>query len=288
MAAHERSEGRQVAGPEPMTRPSWKHVIGILGGLGPHAHIEFESLLLDATSRALGRPALDQDYPSWIVSSMPAIPDRTRALLEGAESPIDGMVESASRLKGAGFAVMPCNTAHAFLDDLRPRAPLPFLDMIQVAAERAIERAGAKGTIGILAASGTLRLQLYQKKIGAIAPGARVVSPLDLDDGERLQERLVMEPIFGPLTNGKRSGGGIKSGAFRDPKRREELAARMREAARQLAGAGASLVLTACTEIPLVLSSNGAGEIPLLDPMEVAAEESVAIALGRKPLPCTS
>ncbi len=274
-----------------MNQPSWKHVIGILGGLGPHAHIEFERLLLDATAKVLGRAARDQDYPPWVVSSLPGTPDRTRSLLEGSESPIDAMVESASRLKGAAFGVIPCNTAHAFLEELRRRAPLPFLDMIQVAAERAVERVGSKGTIGVLAASGTLRSELYRKRIEALAPGARVVSPLDLEDGERLQEQLVMEPVFGPFRDGKRAGGGIKSGAFRDPKRREELAAPMREAARKLADAGASLVLTACTEIPLVLSRNGSGplcEVPLLDPMEVAAEEAVEIALGEKPLPCTS
>jgi len=272
-----------------MTTPSWKHVIGILGGLGPHAHIEFESLLLDATGKVLGRPAFDQDYPDWVVSSMPMTPDRTRALLEGSESPVEAMLESASRLSKAAFAVIPCNTAHAFLEEVRRRSRLPFLDMIQLTAERAVEREGERGCIGLLAATGTLKSELYRTKIRALAPEARVVSPLDLRNGEELQERLVMEPIFGPLQNGGtyggRAGGGIKSGAFRDPKKREELAEPMREAARQLADAGASIVLTACTEIPLVLGRDAVGEIPLLDPMAVAAEEAVAIALGRKPLP---
>jgi len=228
-----------------MTGPSWKHVIGILGGLGPHAHIEFESLLLDATGKALGRPALDQDYPPWVVSSMPTTPDRTRALLEGSESPVEAMVESASRLSQAAFAVIPCNTAHAFLEELRRRSRLPFLDMIQVTAERAVERVGVRGGIGILAASGTLRAELYQKKIHALAPGARVVSPLDLEDGEALQERLVMEPIFGPLRNGRRTGSGIKSGSYRDLRKREELAEPMREAARKLAALFRDLVARA-------------------------------------------
>jgi aspartate racemase len=269
-----------------MTRPSWKHVIGILGGLGPHAHIEFESLLLSATGKALGRPARDQDYPTWLVSSIPATPDRTRALLEGTESPVEALVESASRLSKAAFAVIPCNTAHAFLDEVRRRTKLPFLDMIRVAAERAVERVGSRGGIGILAASGTLRADLYRTTIHEIAPSARVVSPLDLEAGEEIQERLVMEPIFGPLgSGGERAGGGIKSGAFHDPRKKEDLAEPMRLAARKLSAAGAEVVLTACTEIPLVLGRESVGEIPLLDPMAVAAEEAVEIALGRKPLP---
>ena len=267
-----------------MTRPHWKHVIGILGGLGPHAHIEFESLLLEAAAKALGRPASDQDYPSWVVSSMPGTPDRTRALLEDTESPVEAMIESASRLSHASFAVIPCNTAHAFLEEVRRHTALPFLDMIRSTSERAVERVGARGSIGLLAVSGTLRTGLYQKKIRAIAPRARVLSPFDLPDGEELQERLVMEPVFGPSRPTDKRGG-IKSGAFRDPGRREELAEPLRKAARILADAGASLVLTACTEIPLVLGRESADGVPLLDPMAVAAEEAIEIALGRKPLP---
>lgn len=267
-------------------RPDWKHVIGIVGGLGPHAHVEFETLLLSATEVALGRPALDQDYPSWVLSSLPATPDRTGALLEGTESPVDALVRSAARLKGADFAVIPCNTAHAFLEELRPRVSIPFLDMIGVTAERAVARAGPRGAIGILAASGTLRSGVYTRKILEVSPDARILTPVDLEDGEDLQERLVMVPICGPkAAGGMRAGGGIKSGAFRDPRKKEELAEPMREAARRLAAAGAEIVLTACTEIPLVLGRERVGDIPLLDPMAVAAEAAIEIALGRRPLP---
>jgi aspartate racemase len=266
--------------------PTWKHVIGIVGGLGPHAHVELETLLLSATESALGRPARDQDYPPWVLSSIPATPDRTRALLEGTESPVDALVRSAERLEGADFAVIPCNTAHAFLDEVRPRVSIPFLDMIQVTAERAVERVGPTGGIGILAASGTLRCGVYTTRIRAVAPEARILTPFDLEDGEALQERLVMVPIYGPpAAGGLRAGGGIKSGSFRDPKKKEALAEPMREAARRLAAAGAEIVLTACTEIPLVLGRDRVGEVPLLDPMAVAAEAAIEIALGKRPLP---
>lgn len=265
--------------------PEWKHVIGILGGLGPHAHVELETLLLSATAKALGRDASDQDYPPWVLSSLPSTPDRTSALLAGGESPVDAMVRSAERLAGADFAVIPCNTAHAFLDDLRSRVSLRFLDMIRVTAERAAERVGPKGTVGLLAVSGTLRSGIYEASFREVAPQIRLVTPFDLQNGEEAQERLLMEPIFGPLRNGRRAGGGIKSGAFRDPERREELARPLAEAARRLKDEGCELVLAACTEIPLVLGHDSSDGVPLLDPMEVAAETSIEIALGRKPLP---
>ena len=257
--------------------PEWKHTIGIIGGLGPHAHVEFETLLLSSTEKALGGAALDQDYPSWVLSSMPTTPDRTAALLKGKASPVDALVRSAERLTDADFAVIPCNTAHAFLSGIRARVAIPILDMIQATAERALSHVGKTGSIGVLAASGTLQSGLYTSWIRRLAPDANVITPLEIMGGEKLQEELVMEPIFGER--------GIKSGAFRDPDRKEELAEPLREAARTLARAGAEIVLTACTEIPLALGRDRVDAIPLLDPMAVAAEESVAVALGRRPLP---
>jgi aspartate racemase len=94
-----------------------------------------------------------------------------------------------------------------------------------------------------------------------------------------------MEPIFGPLRDGQRLGGGIKSGKYQDEGERQRLARPLQEAAKLLADAGASLVLTACTEIPLALGREEAAGVPLLDPMEVAARAAVEIAGGRRDLP---
>jgi aspartate racemase len=262
------------------SRPEWQRVIGIIGGLGPHAHVEFETLLLSATEAALGRQLVDQDYPAWVLSSLPSTPDRTGAVLEDTASPVDALVRSAKRLSSADFAVIPCNTAHAFLDDVRERVAIPLLDMIRVTAEEAVNAVGPQGTVGILAASGTLRSGIYADRIHAIDPDVSVISPLDLDDGAELQRRLVMEPIFGDR--------GIKAGAFRDPERREQLAEPMRDATRKLAAAGAQIVLTACTEIPLVLGRDVVDDTALIDPMAVAAERAIDIALGRRELPGAS
>jgi aspartate racemase len=131
-----------------LTRPHWKRVIGIMGGLGPHAHIELERLILAATADILGRPAQDQDYPAWILSSVPATPDRTAALLSGGPSPLAALEESARRLCGrfgADFAVIPCNTAHAFLEELRPRVSIPIFDMVTETVKEALERVGPSG-----------------------------------------------------------------------------------------------------------------------------------------------
>jgi aspartate racemase len=271
-----------------LDHPDWKRVIGIMGGLGPYAHLEFEQLILAATAKMLGRPAYDQDYPPWILSSEPATPERTAALLSGGESALPALEKSARRLlgeNGADFAAIPCNTAHAYLDELRSRVPLPFLDMIQETVQEALQRVGPSGGVGILATTGTLKTGIYANRLEALGKGARALSPLDLANGEELQENLVMEPIFGPLVDGERAGGGIKSGKFRDPVEKERLARPLRKAAKLLAEAGAEIVLTACTEIPLAVGRESADGVPLLDPMDVAARACVDIAMGKRPLP---
>jgi aspartate/glutamate racemase len=78
----------------------WFHVLGIVGGLGPHAHIEFERRLL----AAVGSPSSDPEYPEWILCSVSQTPDRTAALLEGGASPMPALVVALERL--AGWAVM--------------------------------------------------------------------------------------------------------------------------------------------------------------------------------------
>ncbi len=258
-------------------RPS--KVIGIVGGLGPYAHIEFELLLLAATVRRLGRPPRDQDYPEWVVSSIPGTPDRTLALLGRAPSPVPALLRSLHRLAtaGADLAVIPCNTAHAFLDELRAGSPIPILDMIALTLERAREQAGSPTRIGLMATTGTCRARVYHERAERI-PGLELVTLLDLEDGEEYQEQLVMAPIYGARRDGERTGGGLKAGV-----RTDEIVDRLRRAVRLLADAGAALVIAGCTEIPLGLGRGTCDGTPLLDPMELAATRAIDLVFGDLP-----
>lgn len=255
-------------------------VIGIVGGLGPHAHIELERLLLAAMAQRLGRPPTDQDYPEWIVSSIPSTPDRTRALLDHGPSPVPALLRSLQRLAtaGADFGIIPCNTAHAFIDELRAGSPIPIVDMIEATLARAVELAPAPARLGLLATTGTCRARLYHDRVARI-PGLELVSLLDLPGGEALHEELVMTPIYGPLREGgERIPGGIKAG-IQTP----EITAALRLAVQHLADVGAALVICGCTEIPLALGHEPSQGTPLLDPMQALASRALAVASGDTP-----
>jgi aspartate racemase len=274
----------------------WPHLIGIVGGLGPHSHLCLEENLLQAAERAAGRQLADQDYPPWLLSSIPQTPDRTRALLEGGPSPVPLLVESITRLtgsdrvRGADFVLIACNTAHAFLDEVQAQVSVPLLDMIEETVRAAGRAVPAGGTVGLLGTTGILKAQIYEQAGQRLGIDLRFVSPLDRSwdgvPGEVQQEKLVMEPIYGPLLpDGRtRQGGGIKSGAHRG-ERAGALRQCLEEAARLLASVGAQRIITACTEIPLVLPSPGAAGIEVIDPLRIAAEAAIAIARGVRPLP---
>ena len=247
-----------------------QRLIGIVGGLGPFAHLDFERKLLDAAS-ALTSARRDQDFPQWVLSSIPQTPDRTEAFLGQAEDPTPALTRSLKRLEraGADFAVVACNTAHLFLERLREESPLPILSLIEATADEAA-RIAPGGCVGLLATSGTLRSRLYHEPLEA--RGLRAASPLDLDDGESLQLRCVMEAIYGPpWVDGRRQGGGIKTDGGS-----AEARQLLEEAARRLVDdAGVDVLVAGCTEIPLALEGAEAGGRPLLDPAGLLAAAAI-------------
>lgn len=256
----------------------WKRVIGIVGGLGPHAHLELERELL----RAVGSAESDQDYPEWILASLPGTPDRTAALIEGGESPVPLLVESLKVLSGrADFAVIACITAHAFLPQLEPRCVIPILD---AAEETMLSAARLESRrVGVLGTTGCLRSGLFSQARDRIGADLGILTLLDLPNGSKLQERLVMNPIYGEP--GVRSSPSLKGGCGVDTAPGRKIAGKLRQAATRLVEAGADTVILGCTELPLALGREPILGVPLIDPMRVAAEAAVRIALGDRELP---
>jgi len=263
----------------------WDKVIGIVGGLGPHAHIRFEELLLRAAEfKARRKIFRDQDYPPYLVSALPGTPDRTEYLLGRGPSPLPWLERSLCALRGApggpgdgvsaDFAVIACNTAHALLSELREKGILPILDVVGETV-RSIRERSAIQTIGLLATTGTLEARIYQE--ACATHGLNTASLLDLQGGQELQRSLVMATIYG-------DGGqaGIKAGVHREPEQRRRLLDNLQRAIDLLAEAGAELVIAACTEIPLVLPPGRARGIEILDPLEVAARATIEVAAGSR------
>jgi aspartate racemase len=228
-------------------------VVGVLGGMGPLATIDFLRKMLAATPAAT-----DQEHVPVVVSSIPQVPDRTEAFRGAGPSPLQAMVASGRRLAdaGVGLVVMPCNTAHLWFDDLQRELGLPMLHLVDAAIEDAVAAGEGTPRIGLLATDATLASGLYlNRQAGAVhwlLPTA----------GEMLE--LVMPGI-----------AAVKAGELMQG--RELLAA----AARGLSQRGAHALVLGCTEIPLVLDDANS-PLPVIDATASLARRAVSWSLRQR------
>jgi aspartate racemase len=162
---------------------------------------------------------------------------------------------------------------------------LPILDIVELTLAEAARRCGPDARVGILATTGALRGGVYRRAAARAAPGLELISLLDLEGGDNLQEERLMRPIYGPVHAGRRGPGGIKAGGDRDLEMGTPHRDTLAWAVRRLAQAGASCVVAGCTEIPLALGRAPVDDTPLLEPLDLAAQAAVRIARGDLPLP---
>lgn len=224
-------------------------VLGVLGGMGPAATLDFLAKL-----QALTPAERDQDHIRTLVDINPQVPDRNDPLAR----PGPVLAEMAGALRGAGAEVLAiaCNTAHAYADTIVRASGLPLIDMIGTAAAAARDtgarRAGVLGT--------RKALKLYREYLAAQGMGVVTL------EGER--QELFMELVY-----------RIKRGDVGAEVRRE-----MTILAGELAANGAEALIAGCTEVPLAFDAE-AGRLPFIDAGEVLARRCVSVCLGLEPVP---
>jgi len=243
----------------PQTRDKVRksRIVGVLGGMGPDATVDFMSKVIAATSAQR-----DQDHAHMIVDHNPKVPDRQAAILGDGEDPGPVLVAMAVRLESAGadFLVMPCNTAHAFRNSVNAATSIPFLSIIDETIAAIVNQYPEAKAVGVLATDGCLRANVYQEAmaeqgIAMILPGKQQLGEL-----MRLIERIK---------------GGDQSAALAD---------NIAGIASALVEQGAQAVIAGCTEIPLVLNA-AMIDVPLICSTDILAEKTAAIACGKLPLP---
>ena len=239
-----------------------RRTVGVLGGLGPEATLDFFAKVLART------PAeRDQEHLHLIIDNDPGVPNRNDAVAGRGPSPAPRLAAMARRLEGAGadFLVMVCNAAHAFQGAIVEAVAIPFVSIIDQTVDATLSIAPEARCVGVLAAEGALDAGLYQR-----AFRARGVTTLIPEGDDRARFMDLMYAIK----------GGDKGA---------EVARGMLRLARALYEAGAEALVAGCTEVPLVLTQDalrGAGlELPLVASTDALVEATVAIGLGERPLP---
>lgn len=222
--------------------------IGIIGGMGPAATADFFAKLIAATNAER-----DQDHLRILIDNNPRIPNRNDAIAGRGPSPGPQLAEAAHGLEraGADFLVIACNTAHAFQSEIEAAVSIPLLSMIDATVDAAMDNGGER--FGVLAADGCRRARLYER-----AFEARGVQALSLDIDAQVE---FMKLIF-----------RVKAGNTGEDVRR-----RMEAMALSLNARGAQAIVAACTEVPLVLSSDTLA-IPIISSTDALVARAIAFA----------
>jgi len=253
-------------------QPERPRRIGVMGGMGPAAAMQFSDYMVKFNTEA----KTDQQHVPMMVDQATDIPDRTAAILDKAKnpSPVNEMANSLRRLAQAGAdeIVMTCNTAHFFFPEVQKvieqeKLKVNVVHIVEATMKLLDQQAPHASNIGLLATSGTVNTGVYQNHDSAA--GRTWMTP-----AKETQEQQVMAGIY----------QGVKSGNMNMGK---DL---LRNAAQELADKGADAILLACTEIPLVLKTGDIKNkdgvvIPLIDTLEAQARE--AITRAKVPVPAT-
>ena len=225
--------------------------VGIIGGMGPLATADLFRKIIEGTTTAQA----DSEHIHVVIDSNTAIPDRTRAILEGGDDPLPELVRSAIGLESlhADFLVMPCNTAHYFYDRLLPFVKIPILHMIRETKEEMLRRGIRKA--GLLATDGTCQTGVYHQVFAD--SGIELLLPEPEDQAE------VMKIIY----------QGVKAGA----KTYDTTA--LNRSLERLTQQGAEAMVLGCTELPLAFSMYDMNW-PTVDPTAVLAAAVVREAMA--------
>ena len=101
--------------------------IGIVGGVGPAATVDFMDKVIKRTDAEC-----DQEHIQMVVEHNPKIPDRTESIISGGADPTVSLYAACKNLesRSADLIAIPCNTAHAFVDQIQRHLGIPIVNMI--------------------------------------------------------------------------------------------------------------------------------------------------------------
>jgi aspartate racemase len=226
--------------------------IGVLGGMGPESSAAFYYKMIRYCQKEYGA-VQDTDFPPMVIYSLPLSGfDETGIVDEPVV--LNLLIHGVNTLKNAGcdFIVIPCNTIHCFIDELRIRSSIPIVSIIEETAKRIAQT--KHKIVGILGSETILELQLYQNPLGK--KNIKCVGPTKEDGG--LITRLILEVMSGKVEN------KTKNAVVSIIKKMEQLSAKA--------------VILGCTEIPLAITQKDVN-IEVYDTLQILAESAVDYAI---------
>jgi aspartate racemase len=227
--------------------------VGILGGMGPEATLDCYGKIIQNTPASK-----DQQHLRVIIDSNPKVPDRTPAIIGSGESPVPAIIKGCQALEraGADFIIIPCVSAHFFLDEIQQQSPLPILSIIDATAETIARHHPDIDVVGLMATTGTVKGEKFQTRLAE--DGITTVVP-----DEHIQSRIMAAIYDIKNAQSKRS--------------RADITAALITAAEGLISQkpdGAQGIIAGCTEIPLAMHQKHL-TVPYFDALTILVRTAI-------------
>ncbi|MBI4168087.1 MAG: amino acid racemase [Candidatus Aenigmarchaeota archaeon] len=223
-------------------------IVGVLGGFGPETTAEFYVSIVEKNRSFSG------SHPNILIHNSPVPFGLEEDAVKNGRNlnkflPI--LFDSVKIIQNkVDFIVLPCNTLHIFIEDLRKISKKPVLSIIEEIAVEVKQRSLKK--VGLLATLKTFKERIYDTKLHE--NGIEVVKPSD-SDMIRLSQiiHLILQ--------------GVKS---------DNLKTELIAITNGLKQNGAEAVILGCTDLQLLLKQSDSS-LPLIDTMDVLANSTVKL-----------
>jgi aspartate racemase len=221
--------------------------VGIIGGLGPETTSKFylEVLYKCQKLNTVQRPLI-------VIGSVPLefeIEHDAIARNVGIERCLPFLITEAKRLEQAGvdFLVMPCNSLHLFIEEIRSSVSIPILSIVEETAAY-IEKNHLK-KVGLISTSATVLNGVYEAIFAS--KGIEYITP-------EADQRARIDGIIQRLINGRHESDD-----------RNYLI----DTCHQLLEQGAEKVALACTDLQLLGPKSD--RVVIFDTMQILADSTV-------------
>lgn len=223
--------------------------LGVIGGVGPESTIDYYKNLIAMYRERKS----DGHYPQFVINSIDLQKGIDFLEADNLAGMVDFLLEEIQKLPKAGaeFGIIAANTPHIVFDEVKAKSPIPFISIVEAAADYAKSR-GLK-RLALFGTRYTMQADFYPKVFRRVGIELIVPEPKDQD--------YIHEKYFAELV----------PGIFL-PETRASLLAIVD---RMKTSSGIEGVTLAGTELALILRGDSHNGVALLDTGKIHCQAAV-------------
>ncbi len=158
--------------------------LGIIGGMGSMATVEFFKRIVDKT-----KANCDQEHLDLIILNHASMPDRTRSILNNNKDLFLKLIKDIELLEniGVSYIAITCNTSYYYIEELQKRTKLNIINMPFETLQYIFNNYGSV-KVGLLGTTGTLKFDIYNKYASQFK--IKIIKPNEID------QNIIMDSIY--------------------------------------------------------------------------------------------